>query len=68
MCQMQSKMIELERACKALKNCSIANPVVMKHNATQAIAMACDLIQDLIDSDKDRARQILDLKRQLKNG
>lgn len=52
----QEKIESLKTQSKALKNTNTMSVISLKHNATVAVALAVDIIQDLAD-------EIADLKK-----
>lgn len=63
---MQEKMNDLMTQVKAVKNTNVTNIMALKHNATIALAMATELLQELVDTVADQKKEIRALKKRTK--
>jgi hypothetical protein len=63
---MQEKIEELKIQVKALKNSNVMSVVSMKHNATLAVAMAVDIIEEQAAKIAKIERAVSRLKKEAK--
>jgi hypothetical protein len=63
---MQEKIDELKIQVKALKNTNVMSVVSIKHNATLAVAMAVDIIEDMTAKITKLERAVSRLKKEAK--
>lgn len=62
----QEKIENLKRAEVALRNTSLVNMAMLKHNASQALELATELITELVDNVERHEAAMRQLLKQVK--